>query len=636
MVISSGTLFAQAQPKATDVPAATGQNQSEYSPTNAPKSSTVQTIDNNQNVTLPKTPDATILPTPNGDNTVDTSPPTNSPEVKQAVAPLVIIGGIVIGYLVSKFRDCNKEIACYFKLGFETVERTAVEQIGGCGTLDTPEGLQDCQAKYAVILNGGSLADVQDPGALFIAGNVADAGLRMPVPINTSQYLATINPLTPTTANAQAVDELDTSGLVKLWQNVRNAAFAFSALALVVIGFMIMFRTKLDPRTSITAMNSLPKIIFAMILIYFSFALSGFMLDMGRLALQVVYRTIPFSGGSVLSGLLELLVIILIGFAASFLVTGGPVGGTIFAVGLLLIILILAIFLLVVILSLIYQMLKRYMQFIVYTLFSPLFFLWGALPGQSSFGWFKSQLANIIAIPAMLLIIRLAAYIGYNSWGTGRIVGGNGINLPSPFAFGGGGTSGAFADVFWLIISPLVSLVLLFYATKMPAIVDGVLQIKDHGARAGFGPMAVITTPISAGASAGKAFGGLGQLKGQVAGLGTGMRNLGWGARPSPVAGPPAAPGALPSTHYPAPTPTKGVIPAVARRMAGAFRSTPKGAYTVSPAQLADENAAIDKIIGTIPRNNFSNARIEAMRGIYRSDKTTPHADIISRTKHIV
>lgn len=608
MVISSGTLFAQAQPKATDVPAATGQNQSEYSPTNAPKSPTVQTIDNNQNVTLPKTPDANILPTPEKDNTADIKPPTNSPEVKQTIAPaVVIVGGIVIGYLVAKFRDCGKEIACYFKLGVETVERTALEQISGCGTADTPEGLQDCQTKYSAILNGGSLADVQEPGALFIAGNIADAGLRMPVPINTDQYLATINPLTPTTVNAQAVDELDTSGLVKLWQNVRNAAFAFSALALVVIGFMIMFRTKLDPRTSITAMNSLPKIIFAMILIYFSFAISGFMLDMGRLALQVVYRTIPFSGGAVASGLLELMVIILLGF----LMAAGSGVGVVIGVALLLLALIIVIFLFVIILTLIYHMLRRYMQFIVYTIFSPLFFLWGALPGQSSFGWFKSQLSNILAIPAMLLIIRLAAYIGFNSFNVGRL-GDSGINLPSPFSIGAGSTTGLVADTFWFMISPLVSLVLLFYATKMPTIIDGILQIKDYGSRAGFGPMAVFSTPIGAAASAGKTISSIGSGVSSINKGLTAARNLGWGRTPArqELLGPPQ-PGGGPMPVYQPATPVRdtGKLAGLARGVAQVGRKAPPKEGWLSPEELNkhyEQQKAAPRIAGTSPMGKKS------------------------------
>lgn len=548
MVISSGTLFAQVQPKATDAPATTNQNQSEYSPTNAPKTPTVQTVDNNQNTVLPKTPDANILPTPSKENTADINPPTKSPEVKQTLIPL-ILGGIaasaVVGYMIHKFSDCGGNVFCYINGAFETGERFLLGQISECGDMDTQSGYGACQQKYAILLKGGTLADVKNPGALFIAAGVADSALKMPVPINTGEYLATINPLNASTANAQAVDELNTSGLVNLWKNVRNASFAFSALVLVIIGFMIMFRTKLDPRTSITAMNSLPKIIFAMILIYFSFALSGFMLDMGRLALQVVYRTIPFSGGGLGSGLLELLPVILLGFAASFL-AGGPAGSVVFTVGLLLILLILAIFLLVVVLNLIYQMLRRYMQFIVYTIFSPLFFLWGAMPGQSSFGWFKSQLANILTIPAMLLIIRLAAYIGFNS--TGRLLNSNGVNLPSPFAFGGGSTSGAFADVFWLIISPLVALVLLFYATKMPAIVDGILQIKDYGARAGFGPMAVITAPMGAAASAGKSLSSIQSGAGTLGKVGGWLRNQGYASRPAPIPTPvgtmrtPAAP----------------------------------------------------------------------------------------------
>lgn len=570
---------------------------------NMPKPATTSAqpnTQNNQNVVLPTNQGAQILPKPNNDNSANTNLPNGQTNVQVAEcgigAHIPGIGTVCnsIKSTIDALADCGGNVWCYMSGGVEVIQAKALDEVSGCGNATTPTGLQDCQKKYAVILNGGSLADVQNPGALFIAGNFADASLRMPVPINTNQYLATINPLQAGTVNAQAVNELDTSGLVKLWQNVRNAAFAFSALVLVVIGFMIMFRSRLDPRTSITVMNSLPKVIFSMVLIYFSFALSGFMLDMGRLVLQLVYRTVPFSGGTLASGLLELLVVILLGWISAFVVAGPA--GVVVGIGLLLLALIVALFLLVVILNLIYQMLKRYMQFIVYTIFSPLFFLWGAMPGQSTFGWFKSQLANVMAIPAMLLIIRLAAYIGFNSFSIGRL-GGSGINLPSPFSVGAGSTTGLTADIFWFLISPLVSLVLLFYATKMPSIIDGILQIKDYGSRAGIGP-GVIFAPVGMAGNAGKTLTSLQGGMGTLSKIGTGIRNIGWGAIPKPtrpirVVGNTNPPGGGNTAGYfqsqaPAPeNPGKGA--SIARGIATASGNQPKSGYIpVNPPERAE------------------------------------------------
>lgn len=505
-VIFAGNVFAQNMPK-KEV---------------ATPSSSVQ---HNQDVTLPPNADANYLPLPNGTEKADTSLPTGEANIQTAGCGLPftvpVVGGICnsIKAVIDKLGDCGGNIPCYVGGAVEVVQRKVLDQATGCGNMDTPVGYQDCEQKYLALINGGSIADVQDPGALFMVASVADSGLKLNIPITTDQYLATINPFTAKTANAQAADELNKGGLNTLWLNFRNTAFAFSAIILVIIGFMIMLRSRLDPRTSITAMNSLPKVVIAMVLIYFSFGLAGFMLDLGRLTLQLVYRTVPLSAGSIGSGLVELLLLILLAAAGPFVsgAIGGLTGGTsglvtgvaksLLVGPLLLLLLILGIFLLIVILNLLFKLVQRYAQFIIYTLFAPFFFLWGALPGQSSFGWFKSQLANVISIPAMLLIIRLATFIVFNTSGLG---GKDSFSLPSPFASGIGSASGV-SDVFWIIISPLIGLALLFYATKMPAIIDGLFGIKDYGARAGIGP-GVIFAPIGAGANLGKAFGGLATL----------------------------------------------------------------------------------------------------------------------------
>jgi len=445
-------------------------------------------------------------------NTVGSPIATESGEVKG----LLDIPGKVYNAVKSVYEalaDCGANVFCYMAGGVEVVERKAVDQISGCGDVDNPDGYKNCQTKYQALLNGGTLADVKNPGSIFFLADVADRGFRMPVPIESQEYIATINPFQSSQVYAQAVDELNNGRLSSLWNNFRNAALALSAIIIVIIGFMIMFRSRLDPRTTITAMNSLPKVIFAVILTYFSFALSGLMLDFGRLALQFVYQLVPLESGAIFSGLLQLVLLIILLFVGSFF-TGGVTG--LVGIGLLLLVLLILILLMVVIVNILIQMLKRYAAFIIYTLAAPFFFLWGALPGQSMLGWFKSQLANVLAIPAMFLMVRLAVYIGSTSFNVignilGHDIGGATLSLPSPFAVGLG-TSTAASATGWFLLAPLVSIGVLFYATKMPAILDGVLGIKDYGAQAGFGPMAVIAAPVAALNKANKAIGPLSNI----------------------------------------------------------------------------------------------------------------------------
>lgn len=70
------------------------------------------------------------------------------------------------------------------------------------------------------------------------------------------------------------------SPMIHLFEASRNIAYLFFAVAMVVIGLAIMLRVKIDPRTVMSIQNQIPKIIVGLILITFSFAIVGFMIDM--------------------------------------------------------------------------------------------------------------------------------------------------------------------------------------------------------------------------------------------------------------------------------------------------------------------------------------------------------------------
>lgn len=82
----------------------------------------------------------------------------------------------------------------------------------------------------------------------------------------------------------------DSMKLDKLWAQSRNIAYIFFVLAMIVIGFMIMFRSKLGGQVIVSISNSIPQLIICLILVTFSFAIAGIMLDIGRASMQVVER----------------------------------------------------------------------------------------------------------------------------------------------------------------------------------------------------------------------------------------------------------------------------------------------------------------------------------------------------------
>lgn len=78
------------------------------------------------------------------------------------------------------------------------------------------------------------------------------------------------------------------SPILGLWKLFRNIAYLAFIVIFVVIGFMIMFRKKIDPQTVISVQNALPKIIVTLILITFSYAIAGFIIDIGQLGSRII------------------------------------------------------------------------------------------------------------------------------------------------------------------------------------------------------------------------------------------------------------------------------------------------------------------------------------------------------------
>lgn len=91
--------------------------------------------------------------------------------------------------------------------------------------------------------------------------------------------------------NAYAAEGLGFASLkpfINIWKIFRDLAYMLLVLILIGIGFMVMFRMKINPQTVISIENSLPKIVITLFLIAFSYAIAGFLIDL-------MYVTIAFS-----------------------------------------------------------------------------------------------------------------------------------------------------------------------------------------------------------------------------------------------------------------------------------------------------------------------------------------------------
>lgn len=87
------------------------------------------------------------------------------------------------------------------------------------------------------------------------------------------------------------------SPLLSIWTAFRNIVYLIFTILFILVGLGIMLRIKIDPRAVMTVENQLPRLVIGLILITFSFAIVGFLIDMMYVSIYVVFNV--FSDPSV-------------------------------------------------------------------------------------------------------------------------------------------------------------------------------------------------------------------------------------------------------------------------------------------------------------------------------------------------
>ena len=156
-------------------------------------------------------------------------------------------------------------------------------------------GVDKTTNKIGFVENGGVLG--------FLTNGIA---MLYTPPIHTSDYFKTLaeNFGISKKTYAQATEKEVGVGLTTiapisgLWQTFRNIVYALFVIVFVFIGIGIMFRTRIDPRTVMTIQNQIPKIVIALILVTFSFAIAGFLIDIMWVAILLVANILMPTSGS--------------------------------------------------------------------------------------------------------------------------------------------------------------------------------------------------------------------------------------------------------------------------------------------------------------------------------------------------
>lgn len=247
----------------------------------------------------------------------------------------------------------------------------------------------------------------------------------------------------------------------QVWIQFRNVVYGLFIIFVIVLAFMIMFRQKISPQTAVTVQSALPKVIITLILVTFSYAIAGFMIDLMYVVIGLLAwlftNTAFFNGNSwgqmftyLTAGPQNLgalgwvvlysaafttaLVVNFLGAFAGNSILAFLVSGVVGVIGLVLIVLAA----LYVAFKVIWMLIRTYINLILLIIFSPVYIGVGALNmGGVGFGsWIRDLISNLAVFPIVGLLFNLAIlFLGmaiYNSLGIINDAFGINLNLPTP------------------------------------------------------------------------------------------------------------------------------------------------------------------------------------------------------------
>lgn len=230
------------------------------------------------------------------------------------------------------------------------------------------------------------------------------------------------------------------SGILDIWKTMRNTVYTLISLFFIIVGIMIMLRVKINPQTTVTIQSAIPQIISALILVTFSYAIAGLLIDFSNvflgIALTLINKTdislkdlmsLDFwkfwqitNGYLVSSRVTNIATAIggLIGGAGIGLGVGfggiGALGGVIVgALSFGLIFLSLYIFAFIQIFKLFFGLAKSYITIIIHIIIAPIEIGMGAIPGSkvNFTSWLNQIIAQIAVFPSVAIFLVFSIFL---------------------------------------------------------------------------------------------------------------------------------------------------------------------------------------------------------------------------------
>ncbi|MBP9817810.1 hypothetical protein KBC75_03610, partial [Candidatus Shapirobacteria bacterium] len=120
-------------------------------------------------------------------------------------------------------------------------------------------------------------------GALGITANLTSALYSPAMGVSGIQYIASIRDSflgIPAYAQATGVGFAGLQPILPIWRGFRNFTYLLASVIFVLIGIMIMLRVKISNQAVISIQSAVPQIITTLVLITFSYAIAGLVIDL--------------------------------------------------------------------------------------------------------------------------------------------------------------------------------------------------------------------------------------------------------------------------------------------------------------------------------------------------------------------
>ncbi len=273
---------------------------------------------------------------------------------------------------------------------------------------------------------GGGLAkepdgSVYSPGILGIQQKAV--ALLYDNQVSSEEYIADIldNIGVPTVsrAYAQGTGYNAMKPFLEFWKVFRNLAYSLYIIMFVVVGIMIMLRTKVNAQTIITIQTALPNLLITLLLITFSYAIVGFMIDLMYFLIYFIVYLISTTGiidasksitrlmsysawsvifegrNSIISAISSSLGNVLWSLGSGGIGVAGAVLSMVSPMYLM-----VAVAFVIAMLKLMLTLVKSYIMIIVQTVTAPVQILMNAMPGSKAFSeWLKKTASYLIPFP---------------------------------------------------------------------------------------------------------------------------------------------------------------------------------------------------------------------------------------------